>query len=414
VPIPPTPTTTTTTPLPAEMSAGMSLRAQFACDKSITKKFYELPVTDKQVQCSYVWIDGTGENLRTKTRTIDFEPTSPDQLPVWNFDGSSTGQAEGADSDVYIKPVAIFPCPFRLGKHKLVMCETLDRHMQPNATNNRRKCADVMEKAKEHHPWFGMEQEYTLLDIDGHPFGWPKNGFPGPQGPYYCGVGAGKVYGRDVVEAHYRACLYAGINISGTNAEVMPGQWEYQVGPVEGIAMGDQLWMSRFLLHRVAEEYGIVASLDPKPIKGDWNGAGCHTNFSTEVMRKEGGINAIVEAINKLSLVHPQHIAYYDPKGGKDNERRLTGQHETASINQFSYGVASRASSIRIPRETDDKGFGYFEDRRPSSNCDPYNVCAALVRTVCLEGPDRKLSMLYVPESSKTTRQIPTDTPRKA
>ncbi|GMT24621.1 hypothetical protein PFISCL1PPCAC_15918, partial [Pristionchus fissidentatus] len=422
--------------------AGMSLRAQFACDKSITKKFYDLPPTDK-VQCSYVWIDGTGENLRTKTRTLEFEPKHPDDLPVWNFDGSSTGQAEGADSDVYIKPVAIYPDPFRRGKNKLVMCETLDRHMQPNgslifelcsqrtlfysrggsgakliigtitsrlktnfaATNNRRKCAEIMEKAKEHHPWFGMEQEYTLLDIDGHPFGWPKNGFPGPQGPYYCGVGAGKVYGRDVVEAHYRACLYAGISISGTNAEVMPGQWEYQVGPVEGIDMGDQLWMSRFLLHRVAEEYGIVASLDCKPIKGDWNGAGCHTNFSTEDMRKEGGINVILEAINKLSLVHSEHIAYYDPKGGKDNERRLTGQHETASIMQFSYGVASRAASIRIPRETDDKGFGYFEDRRPSSNCDPYNVCGALVRTVCLEGADRKLSMLYVPDSSKLTRQ---------
>ncbi|GMS94279.1 hypothetical protein PENTCL1PPCAC_16454, partial [Pristionchus entomophagus] len=383
---------------------GMSLRAQFACDKSITKKFYDLPPTDK-VQCSYVWIDGTGENLRTKTRTLDTEPKSPEDLPVWNFDGSSTGQAEGDDSDVYIKPVAIFPDPFRRGKNKLVMCETLDRHMKPSETNNRRKCAEVMEKAKEHHPWFGMEQEYTLLDIDGHPFGWPKNGFPGPQGPYYCGVGAGKVYGRDVVEAHYRACLYAGINISGTNAEVMPGQWEYQVGPVEGIAMGDQLWMSRFLLHRIAEEYGLVASLDPKPIKGDWNGAGCHTNFSTTAMRKEGGINVILEAINKLSLVHSEHIAYYDPKGGKDNERRLTGQHETASINQFSYGVASRAASIRIPRETDDKGFGYFEDRRPSSNCDPYSVCAAIVRTVCLEGDDRKLSMLYEPDSSKLTRQ---------
>ncbi|KAF8371285.1 gln-3 [Pristionchus pacificus] len=427
-----------------EESARMSLRAQFACDKSVTAKFYALPESDK-VQYSYVWLDGTGENLRTKTCTLDFETTKPDDLPVWNFDGSSTGQASGDDSDVYIKPVAIFPCPFRRGKNKLVMCETLDRHMQPHgerlsglecshgclyvfrrkrdqrdqnvtlfsrvlclreqSTNNRRKCAEVMEKAKDHHPWFGMEQEYTLLDIDGHPFGWPKNGFPGPQGPYYCGVGAGRVYGRDVVEAHYRACLYAGIRISGTNAEVMPGQWEYQVGPVEGIDMGDQLWMSRFLLHRVAEEFGIVASLDPKPIKGDWNGAGCHTNFSTDVMRKEGGMNAILEAIDKLSLVHPQHIAYYDPKGGKDNERRLTGQHETASIDQFSYGVASRAASIRIPRETDDKGFGYFEDRRPSSNCDPYNVCAALVRTVCLEGADRKLSMLYVPDTSKLCRQ---------
>ncbi|CAD6195468.1 unnamed protein product [Caenorhabditis auriculariae] len=375
-----------------------SLRSQFAMDKSVTSRFWQLDQRGK-VQAKYIWIDGTGEHIRSKTRTLDFEPKDPSELPIWNFDGSSTGQAEGADSDVYLKPVAIFPDPFRLGKNKLVMCETLDNKKQPTATNNRHRCVQVMEKAASHHPWFGMEQEYTLLDIDGHPFGWPKNGFPGPQGPYYCGVGANKVYGRDIVEAHYRACLYAGIQISGTNAEVMPGQWEFQVGPCEGISMGDQLWVARFLLHRVAEEFGVIATLDCKPIKGDWNGAGCHTNFSTEKMRSPGGISEILSAINKLSLVHAQHIAYYDPHGGKDNERRLTGLHETAKIDQFSYGVASRASSIRIPRQTDDEGFGYFEDRRPSSNCDPYTVTAALVRTVCLEGAERKLSMMYVPSS---------------
>nr|CDJ82684.1 Glutamine synthetase domain containing protein [Haemonchus contortus] len=378
------------------MSVMANIRTQFATDKTTVDRFFRLDQKGK-VQAKYIWIDGTGENLRSKTRTLDFEPTSPEQLPIWNFDGSSTGQAQGDDSDVYLKPVALFPDPFRLGPNKLVLCETLDNKKKPTVTNNRHRCLEVMEKAKDQHPWFGMEQEYTLLDIDGHPFGWPKNGFPGPQGPYYCGVGANKVYGRDIVEAHYRACLYAGISISGTNAEVMPGQWEFQVGPVEGIAMGDQLWMARFLLLRVAEEFGVVASLDPKPIKGDWNGAGCHTNFSTASMRKQGGINDIMTAINKLSLVHHQHIAYYDPKGGKDNERRLTGLHETAKIDQFSYGVASRASSIRIPRQTDDDGYGYFEDRRPSSNCDPYNVTAALVRTVCLDGDDRKLSMMYVP-----------------
>ena len=258
-----------------------------------------------------------------------------------------------------------------------------------------------MEKAADQHPWFGIEQEYTLLDQDQHPFGWPKNGFPGPQGPYYCGVGADKVYGRDIVEAHYRACLYAGIRVSGTNAEVMPAQWEYQVGPSEGIDMGDDLWISRYLLCRVAEDFGVVVSFDPKPMQGDWNGAGAHCNFSTEAMRRPGGMKVIEAAIDSLSRHHKRHIMAYDPNEGKDNERRLTGLHETSSIHDFSAGVANRGSSIRIPRDVAEQGYGYLEDRRPSSNCDPYSVLFSathntdtdniiiqvtevIVRTVCL------------------------------
>ena len=241
-----------------------------------------------------------------------------------------------------------------------------------------------MKDAKDSHPWFGIEQEYTLLDTDGHPTGWPKNGFPGPQGPYYCGVGANKVYGRDVVEAHYRACLYSGIKISGTNAEVMPAQWEFQVGPCEGIQMGDHLWMARFLLHRVAEDFGVVASLDPKPIPGDWNGAGAHCNYSTQEMREKGGIKAIEAAIEKLGKEHDRHIAAYDPNLGEDNKRRLTGLHETSSITDFSAGVANRGASIRIPRQVGEEGMGYLEDRRPSSNCDPYSVTEVIVRTTVL------------------------------
>uniref|UniRef100_A0A0K0EL30 Glutamine synthetase n=1 Tax=Strongyloides stercoralis TaxID=6248 RepID=A0A0K0EL30_STRER len=380
----------------------INLRQQFSTDKLITNKFMELDIGDK-VQCEYIWIDGTGENLRCKTRTLDFEPTSPEQLPIWNFDGSSTGQAKGADSDVFLKPIAIFKDPFRLGKNKLVLCETYNNKMQPTLTNQRAKCLKSMKEAASEKPWFGMEQEYTLMDVDNHPFGWPKNGFPGPQGPYYCGVGSSKVYGRDIVEAHYRACLYAGINISGTNAEVMPGQWEFQVGPCEGISMGDELWIARFILHRIAEEFGVIASLDPKPIHGDWNGAGCHTNFSTEKMRQPNGYQEILKAIEKLSTAHHEHIAYYDPRGGKDNERRLTGLHETASITKFSYGVASRADSIRIPRQTEVEKCGYFEDRRPSSNCDPYSVTEAIVRTCCL---NKRLSKIYAPKQAQNIRAL--------
>ncbi|CEF64930.1 Glutamine synthetase 2 cytoplasmic [Strongyloides ratti] len=378
-----------------------NLRQQFSTDKGLAERFLNLEIKGF-IFAEYVWIDGTGEHIRSKTRTLDFEPLSPEDLPIWNCDGSSTGLAFGKDSDVFLKPVAIYKDPFRRQKNILVLCETLNNKMQPTKTNNRKKCYETMKQVAHLKPWFGMEQEYTLLDMDGHPFGWPKNGFPGPQGPYYCGVGANKVYGRDIVEAHHRACLYAGINCSGTNAEVMPGQWEFQVGPCEGISMGDELWMARFILHRVAEEFGVVASLDPKPIQGDWNGAGCHTNFSTEKMRSSGGYKEIINAIEKLSKSHREHIAYYDPSGGIDNERRLTGHHETASISEFTYGVALRTASIRIPRQTEVDQQGYFEDRRPSSNCDPYSVIDAIVRTCCLDV--KKLSKSYTPLKAQIIR----------
>lgn len=354
-------------------------------NKAVLHRYLDLPQGDCY-GATYVWIDGTDENVRCKTRTLDSEAKSPKDLPVWNYDGSSTYQAEGSNSDVYLQPVAIYPDPFTGGKNILVLCDTYKYNKKPTESNKRKSCAEVMEKAKDQEPWFGIEQEYTLLDYDGHPLGWPKNGFPGPQGPYYCGVGANKVFGRDIVEAHYRACLYAGIKIAGTNAEVMPAQWEFQVGPCEGISAGDDLWMARYFLHRVAEDFGVVVTLDPKPMIGDWNGAGAHTNFSTKAMRTPGvGLQAIEDAIEKLGKMHMEHIQEYDPKGGKDNARRLTGRHETSSITDFSAGVANRGCSIRIPRQVAEDGHGYLEDRRPSSNCDPYSVTEIIIRTTCLD-----------------------------
>jgi len=355
-----------------------------ATNKTVLDRYMKLD-QGTRLQALYVWIDGTGEGLRSKTKTLENAPKTVADLPIWNYDGSSCYQAEGSNSDTYLHPVKFYRDPFRGGNNIMVLCETYKYNKEKTETNQRKACAEVMEKAKSHRPWFGIEQEYTLLDQDGHPFGWPKNGFPGPQGPYYCAVGAGRVYGRDIVEAHYRACLYAGIRISGTNAEVMPAQWEYQVGPTEGIDMGDDLWMSRYMLQRVAEEFGVVVSFDPKPMAGDWNGAGAHTNFSTEAMRVKGGIKAIETAIDKLSRHHIRHIKAYDPNEGKDNERRLTGAHETSSIHDFSAGVANRGCSIRIPREVAEQGHGYLEDRRPSSNCDPYSVTKVIVQTTCLD-----------------------------
>ncbi|KAK9532850.1 hypothetical protein VZT92_010215 [Zoarces viviparus] len=360
-------------------------------NKAVRQQYMSLPQGEK-CQVTYIWIDGTGEALRNKTRTLDSEPKSIDDIPEWNFDGSSTYQSEGSNSDMYLIPVSMFRDPFSLDPNKLVLCEVLKYNRLPAETNHRASCSKVMEKVKEHCIWFGMEQEYTLLGIDGHPYSWPVNGFPEPQGPFYCGVGANCAYGRDIVECHYKACLYAGINIFGTNAEVMPSQWEFQVGTCEGIEMGDQLWVARFLLHRVSEDFGVVASLDPKPMKGNWNGAGCHTNVSTKQMREAGGLQYIEKAIEKLSKKHPEHIQVYDPNGGKDNMRRLTGAHETSNITDFSAGVANRGASIRIPRQVGQEKRGYFEDRRPSANCDPYAVTKAIATTCLLDSEDAEES----------------------
>lgn len=351
-------------------------------DQTILNKYAKLP-QHEAVQVMYVWIDGTGQKTRAKTKTMYRVPESPADCSVWNYDGSSTGQAEGGNSDTFLHPRAIFPDPFRGNPNKIVLCDTYDADGNPCATNHRAGCEQAMsvEHVKEAKTQWGMEQEYTLFDRDLQPLGWPKQGYPGPQGPYYCGVGTGRVFGREIVEAHYRACMFAGIKIGGTNAEVMPAQWEYQIGPCEGISIGDEMWMSRYFLERVAEDFGVVVSLDPKPISGDWNGAGCHCNYSTEATRAEGGMTAIEDAIEKMSHRQEYHIRSYDPTQGEDNKRRLTGLHETASIEKFTSGVASRTVSVRIPRQTALDGKGYLEDRRPSSNCDPYAVTEAIVRT---------------------------------
>ncbi|KAH9401583.1 hypothetical protein TYRP_016979 [Tyrophagus putrescentiae] len=355
-------------------------------DASLLEKYMSLEQPADKVQAMYVWIDGQ-QGLRSKTRTLPAVPESLAGYPKWNFDGSSTNQSEGRNSDVYLNPVKVYRDPFRGDPNKLVLCETISFDGKPTTSNTRRSCEQVMNQVADQVPVFGIEQEYSLLDGTHRktPLGWPIGGNPGPQGPYYCGVGANRVFGRDVVEAHFRACMYAGVNICGSNAEVMASQWEYQVGKCEGISIGDDLWMSRYILYRVSEDWHIGVTFDPKPIEGDWNGAGAHTNFSTKAMREAGGLAVIETAMPKLAKNHAKHLAKYDPSGGADNARRLTGQHETSSMSTFSWGVADRGASVRIPRQVADDGHGYFEDRRPAANMDPYVVCKQLVRTVCLD-----------------------------
>ena len=342
------------------------------------QSFLDLEQRDK-VQATYIWLGGTKIDIRAKTKTLDSKPATVDDLPDWNYDGSSTGQAPGENSEVIIKPRTIFPDPFRRGDNILVLCDTYTPEGIPLPTNSRAPAVEVFNKALEEEPWFGLEQEYTLFEKDGKtPLGWPSGlAYPRPQGPYYCSVGTENAIGREIVEAHYRCCLHAGLNISGTNAEVMAGQWEYQIGPCTGIDSGDHMTIGRYLMYRVCEIFGVVVSFDPKPIDGDWNGAGCHTNFSTKSMREDGGEAVIMEAVKRMGEKHAEHIAAY----GEGNERRLTGAHETASINEFSYGVANRGCSIRIPSNVPIDGKGYFEDRRPASNCDPYLVTMMVFKT---------------------------------
>ena len=269
--------------------------------------------------------------------------------------------------------------PIRGDNNILVLCEVLNPDGSPHASNTRAKLRDVAARTIEHEPWFGIEQEYTLFQGQ-KPLAWPSEGTPGPQGPYYCGVGADKIFGRTLVEEHLSASLEAGLTISGINSEVMHGQWEFQVGPVGALEVGDELWLSRWILCRLGEDHGIRVSLSPKPMLGDWNGAGAHTNFSTREMRLPGGIKAVEAACEKLKMKHAEHIAVY----GALNEERLTGKHETCSITEFRFGVSDRGASIRIPIFTAQNGAGYLEDRRPAANMDPYLVCAKLLTTVCL------------------------------
>ncbi|HET7654550.1 MAG TPA: glutamine synthetase [Acidimicrobiales bacterium] len=326
-------------------------------------------------KAEYIWIDGTEPTplLRSKTKIL---PDGAD-LPIWGFDGSSTNQAEGHKSDCVLQPVFSCPDPIRGGEHKLVMCEVYNVDGNPHPSNTRALLRPVAERFAGQEPIFGIEQEYTFFKGT-RPLGFPDSGgYPGPQGPYYCGVGQDEIYGRPLVEEHLDACLRAGLAISGINAEVMPGQWEFQVGPLSPLEVSDQLWIARWLLNRIGEDHDISVTLDPKPVRGDWNGAGAHTNFSTNKMRED--YDAIIAACEALGKNLEEHVHNY----GFGIEHRLTGLHETAPWNEFSYGVSNRGASVRIPWQVEVDKKGYIEDRRPNANCDPYLVTKAITATVC-------------------------------
>lgn len=406
-----------------------------------------------KVCLEYVWIDGNNE-LRSKIKLMphnqlfpkvspatvsegvtmlannplwrqlshNFYPSSSNivlpklvNIPVWNFDGSSTGQATGHESDVILRPVHIYENPFYSdtkihGEPMLayiVLCECYNKDYTTHATNTRVACSLSAEKFALSECLFGIEQEYVLFErlrpnIGGDndyvmfdeiitpenapsktclPYKWISRNDPGkgPQGPYYCSAGGDRSFGRVIADEHMLLCLKAGIEICGTNSEVMASQWEFQVGACDPLKTCDDLIVARYILNKVTEKYNCWASFHPKPYKGDWNGSGAHTNFSTKEMRAPGGFKYVLEACEKMRATHTEHIQIY----GIDNELRLTGAHETAAITEYNWGVGNRGCSVRIPLHVFNNGCGYLEDRRPASNCDPYLVTNAIMKTIC-------------------------------
>ena len=324
----------------------------------------------------YIWLDGSQptQGLRAKTKIVKDFSGKLEDCPMWSFDGSSTQQATGDASDCLLRPVAIYTDPARINAY-VVMCDVLNADGTPHETNGRATIED-----DDNDFWFGFEQEYFLWDPETDlPLGFPEGGFPAPQGPYYCSVGANNAYGREIVEEHLDICLEAGLNVEGINGEVAAGQWEFQIFAKGAQSAGDQIWVGRYLLERTAEKYGVAINWHCKPVLGDWNGSGMHANFSNSLLRTAGDKAVYDRVCEAFRSVIKEHIDVY----GADNHLRLTGLHETQSIDEFSYGISDRGASIRIPIGTVENGWnGYLEDRRPNSAADPYKVAARIIKTV--------------------------------
>lgn len=323
----------------------------------------------------YIWLDGykPTQSLRSKTMIRKDFSGKLEDCPMWSFDGSSTEQAEGNASDCLLKPVMVIPDPGRQNAY-LVMTEVLNADGTPHESNGRATIDDHDDDF-----WFGFEQEYFLWNPETNlPPGFPAGGYPPPQGPYYCSVGARNAYCRALIEEHLDMCLEAGLNVEGINAEVAAGQWEFQIFAKSAASAGDEIWLARYLLERCAEQYDLAVDWHPKPLGDtDWNGSGMHANFSNSPMREKGDEAVFTKICDEFAKHIPECIGVY----GAHNDQRLTGKHETQAIDQYSYGVSDRGASIRIPIGTVEDGWkGRLEDRRPASNADPYKVAATIVK----------------------------------
>jgi glutamine synthetase len=355
-------------------------------------------MSSNRLLLEYIWLD-VNQGCRSKTKIMnikknfEFASLTLSDIPTWNYDGSSTGQATTTASEVVLVPVKFVHDPFRKASDYsaaiscLVLCECYKSNgSTPLESNTRAQAREIFAMESDHKdPMFGLEQEFFISRKNCGklvPVAFPNNqSVPEAQGAYYCGVGGSNIYGRDYVHEILQKALSAGLHLTGMNAEVAPAQWEFQVCSV-GIEAADDLILLRYIANRVLERSHLYMDLAAKPLEGDWNGSGCHINYSTSLMRDEDGFKHIERAIKNLGKVHELHIQHY----GNDNHLRLTGKHETSSMFDFSFSVAGRHTSIRIPTATRNDKRGYFEDRRPSSSLDPY-VCTALLHATSVGLP---------------------------
>ena len=346
-----------------------------------------------KLRLEYIWLDNNG-NCRSKTKILVielFKELELSDIPIWNYDGSSTNQAITEDSEILLKPVKIIKDPFNRYIEDyisyLVLCEIYIKDNIPHPDNTRFNANELFNKHLEYEPMFGLEQEFFISTskLKNNDIEVPvvnslvnnlDNGSICYQEDYYCGIKGNNRLGKKYIDEILDNLLYSNLSITGMNAEVAPSQWEFQVCTT-GISAADELILLRYICNRTLDKYNLFMDIRAKPMKGDWNGSGCHVNFSTKEMREENGYKKIEEAIERLSKKHILHIKHY----GIDNNERLTGNHETSSIDKFSYGIGSRNTSIRIPNETYKNKKGYFEDRRPSSSLDPYIVTSLLFST---------------------------------
>ena len=336
------------------------------------------------IYAEYLWLD-INTHIRSKIRIIyDFDLNQlydHTSYPNWNSDGSSTGQSHGQQTEILLMPVKCLKHPLYLSNtniiYIIVLCECYDPETKLHHISNTRYLANQLfqsDKSKNAELWFGLEQEFFFFEKSTKkPIDW-QNRYQ--QGEYYCGNNRSTSIERQIMDEFIQSSLYCGLHISGYNQEVAHAQWEYQIGPLSGIEVADQMIIAKFILFRICEKYGLYTSFHPKPIGGYWNGSGCHINISTKNTREDNDLIEINRIITNIGKDHHNWIGQYD---GVNNHLRLCGKYETSDSTNFTFGVGTRHTSIRIPNQVAIEGKGYFEDRRPGASIDYYKTISKYV-----------------------------------